>query len=70
MAQTTIDEKQLTDFAEDVYEAQKADFVKDLAERMRKSIAIGVAQCERGESMSLDDFKAKFIREHALDGKI
>jgi hypothetical protein len=29
-----------------------------------------MAQIENGECMSLKDFKAKFIKEHALDGKI
>ncbi|MDC9715420.1 MAG: hypothetical protein PSN36_06370 [Gammaproteobacteria bacterium] len=70
MATATIENKQPTEFAEYVFDTQKADFVKTLAGRIQKSIDIGMTQIENGESMSFDDFKAKFIKEHMLDGKI
>jgi len=70
MATATIENKQLTEFAEQVFDTQKADFVNTLAERIQKSIDIGMTQIKNGESMSFDDFKTKFIKEHALDGKI
>ncbi len=63
MAIATIEEKQLTEFAEYVYEEQKADFIKDLAERIKKSIDIGMSQCERGESMSLDESRERLYKE-------
>ena len=55
IATTTIEEQELTEFTEHVYEAQKENFVNDLAQRIKKSIDIGMAQCERGESMSFDE---------------
>jgi len=70
MMQATIEEKQLVEFAEDVYKTQKTDFVNHLAERIQNSIDIGMAQCKKGESMNFDDFKNKFIKEHSLNGKI
>lgn len=70
MMQATIEEKQLFEFAEDVYKTQKTDFVNNLAERIKNSIDTGMAQCKNGESMSFDDFKNKFIKEHGLNGKI
>ena len=68
--QATIEEKRLVEFAEDVYKAQKNDFVNHLAERIRNIIDIGMAQCKKGDSMNFDDFKNKFIKEHGLNGKI
>lgn len=56
-ATTTIEEQELTKFARHVYEEQKEDFVKDLAERIKNSIDIGMAQVENGECMSLEESK-------------
>ena len=64
MALATIEEKQLTEFAEHVYETQKADFVNGLAHRIERSIDIGMAQCERGASMSLDESKRRIDKKH------
>ena len=57
IATTTIEEQKLTEFAEYVYEEQKEDFVKDLAERIKNSIDIGMSQVENGECMSLEESK-------------
>ena len=57
IATTTIEEQGLTEFAEYVYEEQKEDFVKDLAERIKNSIDIGMSQVENGECMSLEESK-------------
>ena len=57
IATTTIEEQELTEFAEYVYEEQKEDFVKDLAERIKNSIDIGMSQVENGECMSLEESK-------------
>jgi hypothetical protein len=70
MVTATIENKQITEFAEHVFDTQKADFVSTLTQRIQKSIDIGTTQIENGESMSFDAFKAKFIKEHMLDGKI
>ena len=63
----TIEDQELTKFAESVYEEHKADFVKGLAARIKNSIDTGMAQCDKGECMSFDDFKEKFNKEHAFD---
>ena len=70
MALATTKNMPISEVAEHIYEEQKALFVDDLAIRIQKSIDVGMAQIENGEYMSLKDFKAKFIKEHALDGKI
>ena len=70
MATTTIEKKQLTEFAEQVYIAQKDDFVNHLADRIKQSIDVGMTQCANGESMNFVEFKEKFIKEHDLHGKI
>ena len=57
IATTTIEEQELTEFAEYVYEEQKEDFVKDLAERIKNSIDIGMSQVENGECMSVEESK-------------
>jgi hypothetical protein len=66
----TIEKEQFTEFAEQVYIAQKDDFVNHLAERIKQSIDAGMAQCKKGESMDFAEFKEKFIKEHNLNGKI
>jgi len=70
METATIEEQQITEFAEHIYESQKTDFVNHLANHIQNSIDIGMAQCDKGESMNFDAFKEKFIKEHSLDGKI
>jgi len=64
MATATIEKKQLTEFAEHVYETQKADFVNDLAERIKKSIDIGMTQVENGECMSLEESKRRIDKKY------
>jgi hypothetical protein len=67
---TTIENKQITEFAEYVFDTQKTDFVNNLSQRIQKSIDVGMKQIENGDTMNFDDFKTKFIKEHMLDGKI
>ncbi len=70
MATATIENKQITEFAEYVFDTQKADFVNNLSQRIQKSIDTGMKQIENGDVMNFDDFKAKFIKEHKLDEKL
>lgn len=70
MAVATIENKQITEFAEYVYETQKTDFIDSLAIQINNSIKVGMAQYKNGECMNFDEFKNKFIKEHSLDGKI
>ncbi len=55
---TITQEKALTEFAEKVYVEQKAQFVKDFADRLRKSIEVGEAQIKNGQYMSIDEAQA------------
>ena len=64
IATTTIEEQELNKFAEHVYEEQKADFVKDLAERIKNSIDIGMAQVENGECMSIEESKRRIDNKY------
>lgn len=63
MTIATTEEKQLTEFAEHVYQEQNEDFVKDLSERIKNSIGIGMAQVEDGEFMSLEKSKQRLYKE-------
>ena len=64
MATATIENKQLIEFAEQVYEEQKADFIKNLAEHIQKSIDIGMTQIKNGESMSLEESKRRIDQKY------
>lgn len=70
MSTTTINNQELTDFATKIYEDGKSGFIEAISQKIKHSIEIGEAQFDNGEYMKLDEFKAKFIREHSLDGKI
>ncbi|SMN00818.1 hypothetical protein SPONL_1576 [uncultured Candidatus Thioglobus sp.] len=63
MTTATLKKQQLTEFAEHIYKEQKADFVQDLAKRIEKSINIGMAQVESGESMNLEKSKQRLYKE-------
>lgn len=64
MTIATTEDKRLTQFAERVYEEQKEDFVRDLAERIKNSIDIGMTQVENGECMSVEDSKKRIDNKY------
>lgn len=70
MTTATMNNQELADFATKVYEDNRVGFIEAIGEKIKQSIEIGEAQFENGEYMGFDEFKAKFIREHSLNGKI
>jgi hypothetical protein len=63
---TVFENNELTDFAAQIYENQKDDFIDAISCKIKK----GINQFENGEYMNFDEFKTKFIKEHSLYGKI
>lgn len=60
---TTTQEKELTDFAEDVYVEQKDQFIKDFSEQLRKSIEVGRASVKNGQYMTIEESEARINKE-------
>ena len=63
MAIATIQETQLTEFAERVYAEQKDLFVQDFAQYLKSRIESGLAQFENGQYMNLKESKDRIDEE-------
>ena len=65
MTTATIQETQLTEFAERVYTEQKAHFVRDFAQHLKARIDSGLTQIKNGQVSSIDDVEGRLRKKYS-----
>jgi DNA-binding phage protein len=63
MATATLQNQDLTDFANKVYEDGRIEFITAISNRIKQSIDTGMTQVKNGEYMSLEESKDLIYKE-------